>query len=182
MLCIFLGIIVANVPEGLLVTVTVSLSLTAKQMASKNCIVKNLEAVETLGSTSIICSDKTGTLTQNRMTVAHMWINNEIIDVNTLEDLTSENIDLTNENFQAIARVAMLCNRATFRLRQQRLPVLRRDVNGDATEAALLKCMEIIVGNVMTIRMNNRTVYEIPFNSKNKYQVIYIFMISHTVI
>ena len=58
-----IGIIVANVPEGLLATVTVSLALTAQRMAGKMVLVKNLESVETLGSTSCICSDKTGTLT-----------------------------------------------------------------------------------------------------------------------
>ena len=55
-----IGIIVANVPEGLLATVTVSLTLTARRMFDKNVRVKNLESVETLGSTSVICSDKTG--------------------------------------------------------------------------------------------------------------------------
>jgi sodium/potassium-transporting ATPase subunit alpha len=58
-----IGIIVANVPEGLIATVTVALTLTAKRLASKKVMVKNLEGVETLGSTSCICSDKTGTLT-----------------------------------------------------------------------------------------------------------------------
>lgn len=75
-----IGIIVANVPEGLLATVTVSLALTAQRMAGKMVLVKNLESVETLGSTSCICSDKTGTLTQNRMTVSHMFFNRKTVD------------------------------------------------------------------------------------------------------
>ena len=65
-----IGIIVANVPEGLLATMTVALALSAKRMSHKMVLVKNLESIETLGSTSCICSDKTGTLTQNRMTVS----------------------------------------------------------------------------------------------------------------
>ena len=87
----FIGIIVANVPEGLLVTVTVTLTLTAKRMAAKNCLVKNLEGVETLGSTSVICSDKTGTLTQNKMTVANMWLNMEVITLETGKMKYAEN-------------------------------------------------------------------------------------------
>jgi sodium/potassium-transporting ATPase subunit alpha len=75
-----IGIIVANVPEGLLATVTVSLALTAQRMAGKMVLVKNLESVETLGSTSCICSDKTGTLTQNRMTVSHLYFNRQTVD------------------------------------------------------------------------------------------------------
>ena len=62
------------------------LTLTAKRMARKNCPVKNLEAVETLGSTSTICSDKTGTLTQNRMTVAHLWFDKTIYEADTSEE------------------------------------------------------------------------------------------------
>lgn len=74
-----MGIAVGYVPEGLIATVTVALSLTAKRLAQQKVLVKNLECVETLGSTSCICSDKTGTLTQNKMTVEHLWYNNKKI-------------------------------------------------------------------------------------------------------
>ncbi|CAG2054818.1 unnamed protein product [Timema podura] len=121
-----IGIIVANVPEGLLATVTVCLTLTAKRMASKNCLVKNLEAVETLGSTSTICSDKTGTLTQNRMTVAHMWFDNQIIEADTTEDQSGVQYDRTSPGFKALARIASLCNRAEFKPGQDGVSILKK--------------------------------------------------------
>ncbi|XP_066575535.1 sodium/potassium-transporting ATPase subunit alpha-3b isoform X2 [Amia ocellicauda] len=166
-----IGIIVANVPEGLLATVTVCLTLTAKRMARKNCLVKNLEAVETLGSTSTICSDKTGTLTQNRMTVAHMWFDNQIHEADTTEDQSGASFDKSSATWVALARVASLCNRAVFKGGQDGLPILKRDVAGDASESALLKCIELSCGSVKAIRERNKKVAEIPFNSTNKYQL-----------
>ncbi|XP_058876450.1 sodium/potassium-transporting ATPase subunit alpha-3 [Acipenser ruthenus] len=166
-----IGIIVANVPEGLLATVTVCLTLTAKRMARKNCLVKNLEAVETLGSTSTICSDKTGTLTQNRMTVAHMWFDNQIHEADTTEDQSGASFDKSSATWVALSRVAALCNRAVFKGGQDGLPILKRDVAGDASESALLKCIELSCGSVKLMREKNKKVAEIPFNSTNKYQL-----------
>uniref|UniRef100_A0A672SQ74 Sodium/potassium-transporting ATPase subunit alpha n=1 Tax=Sinocyclocheilus grahami TaxID=75366 RepID=A0A672SQ74_SINGR len=166
-----IGIIVANVPEGLLATVTVCLTLTAKRMARKNCLVKNLEAVETLGSTSTICSDKTGTLTQNRMTVAHMWFDNQIHEADTTEDQSGASFDKSSGTWLSLARVASLCNRAVFKAGQDSLPILKRDVAGDASESALLKCIELSCGSVKVMRDKNKKVAEIPFNSTNKYQL-----------
>ncbi|XP_062302269.1 sodium/potassium-transporting ATPase subunit alpha-1-like [Osmerus eperlanus] len=166
-----IGIIVANVPEGLLATVTVCLTLTAKRMAKKNCLVKNLEAVETLGSTSTICSDKTGTLTQNRMTVAHMWFDNQIHEADTTENQSGTSFDKSSATWAALARIAGLCNRAVFLAEQTNVPILKRDVAGDASESALLKCIELCCGSVKQMREKHPTIAEIPFNSTNKYQL-----------
>ncbi|XP_023616468.1 sodium/potassium-transporting ATPase subunit alpha-2 [Myotis lucifugus] len=166
-----IGIIVANVPEGLLATVTVCLTLTAKRMARKNCLVKNLEAVETLGSTSTICSDKTGTLTQNRMTVAHMWFDNQIHEADTTEDQSGATFDKRSATWTALSRIAGLCNRAVFKGGQENISVSKRDTAGDASESALLKCIELSCGSVRKMRDRNPKVAEIPFNSTNKYQL-----------
>ena len=109
-----IGIIVANVPEGLLATVTVGLTLTAKRMAGKNVLVKNLESVETLGSITCICSDKTGTLTQNRMTVTHMWYDQRVYDAPSLEHCDKPPYDTEAPTFQLLHRCAVLCNEAVF--------------------------------------------------------------------
>merc|ERR1719422_1872918 len=166
-----IGIIVANVPEGLLATVTVCLTLTAKRMAQKNCLVKNLEAVETLGSTSTICSDKTGTLTQNRMTVAHMWFDDAIAEADTSEDQSGKSAYKGKPGWGPLERCGTLCSRAEFKPGEQSKPVLKREVNGDASEAAILKCCELSTGDATGYRAKYKKVCEIPFNSANKYQV-----------
>ncbi|XP_018565491.1 sodium/potassium-transporting ATPase subunit alpha [Anoplophora glabripennis] len=168
-----IGIIVANVPEGLLATVTVCLSVTAKRMAAKNCLVKNLEAVETLGSTSIICSDKTGTLTQNKMTVCHFWCDGTIIDADSTTQQEEAQEYNTSEGFQTLMRCATLCNRAEFVHGQEDKPIQSRQVRGDASEEAILKFVELshIHGNPTDFRHKNPKLLEIPFSSVTKYQI-----------
>ncbi|MDO8465173.1 MAG: cation-transporting P-type ATPase [Gallionella sp.] len=81
-----IGIIVANVPEGLLPTVTLSLAMATQRMARKNALVRHLPAVETLGAASVICSDKTGTLTQNRMSIRQVFYSGALLEPHELVD------------------------------------------------------------------------------------------------
>jgi len=114
----FTELIVASVPEGLNLTCTVLLVLMAKRMAKKNCLVKNLHSLETLSSASVICTDKTGTLTQNRMSIAHLWFNDKVAE--------AETFDKSDPGFKALARVARLSSRAKFKQLQADLPIFRR--------------------------------------------------------
>jgi len=154
-LVFMIGIIVANVPEGLLATVTVCLTLTAKRMSDKQVLVKNLEAVETLGSTTCICSDKTGTLTRNDMTVVNVVYDMRIWDAT--DEVKEYKAD--DDSFFRLCRCGTICNTATFEpgsmLDDDNKPVAFKETvtlgmgntdirinwktNGDASESAMIK-------------------------------------------
>lgn len=115
-----IGIVTGNIPEGLLITLTVTLALAAKRMADVKVLVKNMQSVETLGSTSCICSDKTGTLTQNRMTVSHMFYNAMIYEASTNWEEYKKNpnlektYDVNDAGFKDLIQAIALGSKATF--------------------------------------------------------------------
>jgi sodium/potassium-transporting ATPase subunit alpha len=164
-----IGIIVANVPEGLLATVTVALTLTAKQMATKKVLVKNLEAVETLGSTTCIASDKTGTLTQNRMTVRHVYYDQQ---TKLAFGKADNSFNPEAPTFRQLQRCATLCNQAEFESSpaNMALEVLARQCTGDASENGFIQFTEpLYPTGILGMRADNKELARVPFNSKNKY-------------
>eukprot|EP01133_Synstelium_polycarpum_P008370 gene8370-9837_t len=166
-----IGVVVAQVPEGLLPTITVALTLTAKRMSRKNVLVKNLLAVETFGSTKTIASDKTGTLTQNIMTVVHLWYDATVYSCDASSTTNYYNED--SKTFKNLFRVAALCNKTVFDRSDpdfDEKPIQQRKTIGDASESALLKFCEN-VQNVEAYRNKFPKVFEIPFNSVNKWQL-----------
>jgi len=173
-----IGIIVANVPEGLLATVTVSLTLTAQRMAIKKVLVKNLEAVETLGSTNIIASDKTGTLTQNIMTVQHIWYDGGVKLANGLGEGVA---DQKSATMQYVRNCISLCTTATFideEEEKNNVPFQQRKFSGDASEGALIKYIEPHLRasgtGIVQERKKGKILFKLPFNSTNKF-MLHIF-------
>eukprot|EP01132_Coremiostelium_polycephalum_P006007 gene6007-7483_t len=162
-----IGVIVSQVPEALLPTITVALNFTAKRMARKNVYVKNLLAVEAFGSTRTIASDKTGTLTQNIMTVVHLWYDNHIYSCGPANRFDPESV-----TFKQLYQVAALCNRTVFDRSNEEpdTPIQQRKTIGDASESALLKFCEQ-VKEVDPYRIQYPKIFEIPFNSTNKWQL-----------
>jgi sodium/potassium-transporting ATPase subunit alpha len=112
-----IGIIVANVPEGLIATITIALSVASMRMHAKKVLVKNLESVETLGSTSCICSDKTGTLTQNKMTIENIFYDGKIFKGHNKEKMGprfSYEYDQNSASFTALKDAAIVGSEAFF--------------------------------------------------------------------
>jgi len=141
-----IGIIVANVPEGLLPTVTLSLAMAVQRMAKRNVLVKRLSSVETLGCTTVICTDKTGTLTTNEMTATRVWINEQALEVTgthyePVGGFFRQGVALSPEELRKnglleLFDVCVLCNNSVLRP-----PLAAGDtwnIGGDPTEAALL--------------------------------------------
>tara|TARA_Y100000310_G_scaffold244242_1_gene248933 strand:+ start:2410 stop:5076 length:2667 start_codon:yes stop_codon:yes gene_type:complete len=147
-----IGIIVANVPEGLLPTVTLSLSMASKKMAKHNALIKNLESVETLGSTTVICTDKTGTITQNKMFVNSLFLN--MTELNHSEDFS--NID----GFDKVIGVSVLCNNS-------KLDKFNEKYLGDPTEGALLMFTEAYA-DIDKLNKEHPRIDEQPFDSNTK--------------
>eukprot|EP00743_Colponemidia_sp_Colp-15_P005772 GILK01006204.1.p1 GENE.GILK01006204.1~~GILK01006204.1.p1 ORF type:complete len:1066 (+),score=189.62 GILK01006204.1:170-3199(+) len=156
MLTNVIGLVVAFVPDGLPVSVTLTLTLIAKKMSKANVLVKNLTTVETLGSINLIASDKTGTLTMNRMTVSHMcWSDSILDDRDARKAASSEPICAD------LIEISALCNGANM---------TGDGINGDATDSALYRFADDL-DEVRTRRERTPRVAVVPFNSRNKFMV-----------
>ncbi|TQD27666.1 cation-transporting P-type ATPase [Methanolobus vulcani] len=144
-----IGIIVANVPEGLLPTVTLALSLASKRMAKRNALIKQLESVETLGSTTVICTDKTGTLTQNKMAIHSVYTGSGMLDVENKA-----------EPPEMLLRVATICNNS-------RLTDENPGYKGDPTEGSLLVYASGFT-DIGKLKDDYPRASEYPFDSKKQ--------------
>lgn len=141
-----IGMIIGNVPEGLLPTVSLSLAMAVQRMAKRNALIKRLSSVETLGSTTVICTDKTGTLTTSEFSVTKVWINGKLIDVSGTKyepigdfyqkGISLSRVEMRENGLYAMFDACVLCNNAGL------LPPKRHGeiwkIIGDPTEAAML--------------------------------------------
>ncbi|MCE5213786.1 MAG: cation-transporting P-type ATPase [Methanobacterium sp.] len=169
-----IGLTVANVPEGLLPTVTLSLAASVQKMARKNALIKRLSSVETLGSTNIICTDKTGTITKNEMTVRKIWIPYQTLEVTGSGYEPYGNILYEGKevSHQQIRELRLLMRSATFANDSKLLEPSEPDepwkILGDPTEAALLVAACKNNFNWKECIKKQPRIVELPFDSKRK--------------
>ncbi|MFZ3086134.1 MAG: cation-transporting P-type ATPase, partial [Candidatus Hydromicrobium sp.] len=169
-----IGCIVAFVPEGLLPTVTLSLALGVQRMAKRNAIIKKLSSVETLGCTTVICTDKTGTLTQNEMTVKEVWADSKNYEVSGVGyepsgDLLSNGKKLSSADYSktitTFAKAMSHCNNARLFLNDYSN---QWEIKGDPTEAALLVTAKKAKFDYEKNIQNEHRIFLLPFDSRRK--------------
>ena len=150
---------VAAIPEGLAAIVTVALALGVNRMLKRNALVRRLPAVETLGCTSVICSDKTGTLTQNKMTVKEIFINGRIYELD--RELPS--------NYEMLKKAFVYCNDTNY---DYNVSKVEKALMGDPTETALISAFFKDVKEMKNFLEKAKRVYDIPFDSTRKMMTV----------
>lgn len=171
MLVVALALAVAAVPEGLPLTLTVTLSLGMHKMAKSNAVIRRMTAVETLGSTTVVCTDKTGTMTKNEMTVERLYVNDTVIGITGVGYkpegeflIDKQKIDPKKDGTTAtILRTAVLCNNASIWKGEKEWEVV-----GDPTEVALIT-MGAKAGEWKdNLEEKNKRIEELMFTSERK--------------
>ena len=150
---------VAAIPEGLAAIVTVALALGVNRMLKRNALVRRLPAVETLGCTSVICSDKTGTLTQNKMTVKEIFINGRIYELD--REIPSD--------YEMLKKAFVYCNDTNY---DYNVSKVEKALMGDPTETALISAFFKDVKEMKNFVEKAKRVYEIPFDSTRKMMTV----------
>lgn len=155
-----ISLAISIIPEGLPATATIVMALGVKRMVKENALVRKLPAVETLGSSTVICSDKTGTLTQNRMTVKELAIEEHIKAKKTIKVEEIEKED--RENYKEIVYAGALCNDAAID------PDKKDEILGDPTEGALIFLARDFGIDQEELEEKYEREYEQPFDSDRK--------------
>lgn len=163
-----MGCVVAFIPEGMPIGVALTLMIVARSMKKVNILPKGLSTVETLGCVNVICSDKTGTLTQNNMTAMSVGFVDGFMT--TAEAETSFRSEKVGKALHELYKAAVLCNDATFDPSTVHAPVSQRLIQGNSTDAAVLRFAETMKPGKETLEHQPRR-FQIPFNSKNKWML-----------